>query len=160
MGIFDLLWVFIMTVPLQVHTIVIIFNIIYKSTVEPWNIVYNIILKSRFQFEVFCSHEKKYSLSLQPRKIELKFVRSLSSPQEHCHVKSEMFNIQYQYPSCLDIFDHQAQQRTSSLTFSNVFYKIQHLSGHDNFKMVPVTCYATPDSNPKNPTSYFYIKNG
>eukprot|EP00111_Clytia_hemisphaerica_P001155 TCONS_00003290-protein len=44
--------------------------------------------------------------------------------------------------------------------YSDVYYQISHLSGHDNFKMVPVTCYATPDSDPNNPLSYYYISNG
>lgn len=49
---------------------------------------------------------------------------------------------------------------SASLTYADVFYKIQHLSGHDNFKMVPMTCYATPNPNPENPIRYDYIKKG
>ena len=60
-----------------------------------------------------------------------------------------------------DDYDRYTQEQASaSYTYTDVFYKIQHLSGHDNFKMVPMTCYATPDPNPENPISYYYITNG
>ena len=67
----------------------------------------------------------------------------------------------YNDHSFTDFYDHNSQGRPSaSFTYADVFYKIQHLSGHDNFKMIPMTCYATPDPNPENPIRYNYIKNG
>lgn len=51
------------------------------------------------------------------------------------------------------------EQPSASFKYADVFYKIHHLSGHDNFKMVPMTCYATPDPNPENPIRYKYITN-
>ena len=44
--------------------------------------------------------------------------------------------------------------------YEDVYYEIFHLGGHDNYKLVPIMCHATPDPDPDNELSYVYISNG